>query len=327
MHQIKAYIKAIGGYVPETILSNTDLENTINTTADWIVERTGIEERRIETNPDIATSDLASFAIRDLLLTYKIDPASIDCLLLATSTPDYGLAPASSLVCKKSNLLNAWGIDLNGACSGFLQALTLGESLITSQRYQNVLVVGADKMSSIVNYNNRNTSILFGDGAGAFLLSATTLDKGIVDFLNTTDGTGTEHLLIPAGGSKNKITKELIDNEQQFIHQNGKVVFKNAIESMSKITKELIQRNQLQKESIDWVVPHQANLRIIKALSNELEIPLDQFKINIQKYGNTTAATIPLCLWDYKTDFKTGSNIIFTAFGAGFNCSSIYIKW
>ena len=327
MHQIKAYIKAIGGYVPETILSNTDLENTVNTTADWIVERTGIEERRIETNPDIATSDLASFAIRDLLLTYKIDPASIDCLLLATSTPDYGLAPASSLVCKKSDLLNAWGIDLNGACSGFLQALTLGESLITSQRYQNVLVVGADKMSSIVNYNNRNTSILFGDGAGAVLLSATTLDKGIIDFSNTTDGTGTEHLLIPAGGSRNKITKELIDSEQQFIHQNGKVVFKNAIESMSKITKELMHRNQLQKESTDWIVPHQANLRIIKALSNELEIPLDRFKINIQKYGNTTAATIPLCLWDYKIDFKTGSNIILTAFGAGFNCSSMYIKW
>jgi 3-oxoacyl-[acyl-carrier-protein] synthase-3 len=327
MNTTKASIIAIGGYVPETVLSNTDLEKRIDTTDEWITSRTGIKERRILDDPTLATSDMASFAIKDLIKNYDINPLDIDCLILATSTPDHILTPAASLVCEKAGLKSAWGFDLNAACSGFLYALSVGASFIESGRYKNVVVVGADKMSSIVNYEDRNSCILFGDGAGAVLLQPTTDGRGIHQNIFRTDGTGAEFLSVRAGGSLLSTTEETIQNKQHFVHQEGRTVFKHAVRNMSGTSKELMEKASLTPDMVDWVIPHQANLRIIQAVSEEIGIGIEKFKVNIQRYGNTTAATIPLCLWDFKDDFKKGDNLVITAFGAGFSWGSMYIKW
>lgn len=327
MKQSKAAIVAMGGFVPEYILTNSELEQMVDTSDKWIRERTGISERRILKDKKLATSDMAAVAVKNLLEEYSINPENIDCVILATVTPDFGLAPASSLVCSKAGLINAWGFDMNGACSGFLYALTVGSSFIESGRYKNVLVIGADKMSSIVDYHDRNTCILFGDGAGVLLLSANSEGYGIHDSIFRTDGDGTQHLLVPAGGSLNGASVETVAQRMHYIKQDGKTVFRQAIKNMSESCKELMELIELDAESVNWVIPHQANYRIIRGVSEATNIPIEKFKINIEKYGNTTSATIPLCLWDFKNDFKKGDNIIITAFGAGFNWGSTYIKW
>jgi len=322
-----AAITALGGFVPETVLTNKALEEMVDTNSDWIVSRTGIEERRIANDDRIATSDLATMAVKDLLVSANMKPEEVDCIIISTSTPDYIMVSTASVVCEKAGLVNAWGVDSNAACSGFLYALTLGAGLVESGRYKNVIVVGADKNSSIINYEDRNTCILFGDGAGAVLLEQTTEDVGIVDNVFKTDGTGREHLIVLAGGSQTPSTIDTVNNKLNYISQNGKVVFKAAIEGMSDTCTTLFSRNELRVDEIKWLIPHQANLRIINAVGEKLGLTAEQVKVNIQRYGNTTAATIPLCLWDYKNDFKAGDNMILTAFGAGFSWGATYLRW
>jgi 3-oxoacyl-[acyl-carrier-protein] synthase-3 len=322
-----ATITALGGYVPDKILTNKMLESQVDTSDEWITSRTGIKERRILHDNNLATSDMAAFAIQDLLKQSGVDPKSIDCLILATSTPDYILAPAATLVCEKVGLKNAWGFDLSAACSGFLYALSVGSSFIESNRYERILVVGADQMSAIVNYEDRNTCVLFGDGAGVILLEATDVEVGLVDYVFKANGKGTDFLSVEAGGSKFPASSITVANKKHFVQQDGKTVFKNAIEGMSLSCREIMKRNKLQKQDVHWIIPHQANLRIIEAVSRNLDFPMEKVKVNIQKYGNTTAATIPLCLWDFKDDFKEGDNLLITAFGAGFTYGSSYLKW
>jgi 3-oxoacyl-[acyl-carrier-protein] synthase-3 len=322
-----AAITALGGYVPETILTNKALEEMVDTNSDWIVSRTGIEERRIANDDRVATSDLATMAVNDLLTSANMKPEEVECIIISTSTPDYIMVSTASVVCEKAGLVNAWGVDSNAACSGFLYALTLGAGLVESGRYKNVIVVGADKNSSIINYEDRNTCILFGDGAGAVLLEQTTEEVGIIDNVFKTDGTGREHLIVLAGGSQTPSTIDTVNNKLNYISQNGKVVFKAAIEGMSDTCTTLLGRNELRVDEIKWLIPHQANLRIINAVGEKLGLTAEQVKVNIQRYGNTTAATIPLCLWDYKNDFKAGDNMILTAFGAGFSWGATYLRW
>jgi len=322
-----ATITAIGGYIPDTILDNKSLEKMVDTSDSWITSRTGIKERRLLSDKSLATSDMAAFAIKNLIENSDIEPSEIDCLILATSTPDHILAPTASIVCEKAGLKNAWGFDLNAACSGFLYALSVGASLVESNRYQKVLVIGADQMSAIVDYEDRNTCVLFGDGAGAVLLEPTSGDLGVIDNIFKTDGSGTKFLSVPAGGSRFPASEETVANKQHFVQQDGRTVFKNAINGMSSACKEVMERNDLTSEKIDWIIPHQANLRIIQAVSDALNFPIEKVKINIEKYGNTTAATIPLCLWDFKEDFKAGQSLLITAFGAGFTWGSTYLKW
>ena len=325
--RIIAEITAIGGYVPEDKLTNKDLEGMVETSDEWITERTGIKERRILRDPLMATSDMAALAVKKLLDDSGLSAEEVDCLILATSTPDQLLAPAASLVCMKAGLTNAWGFDLNAACSGFLYALSMGASLIESERYKKVIVIGADQMSAIVNYTDRNTCILFGDGAGAVLLEPSITGNGVIDNIFKTDGKGVACLSVPAGGSREPASAETLAAGLNYVHQDGKTVFKAAIKGMSDACVEIMERNNLVSEDVNWVIPHQANLRIINAVGNRLNFPLEKIKVNIQRYGNTTAATIPLCLWDFQDDFSPGDNILLTAFGAGFTWGSTYLKW
>lgn len=322
-----AVITALGGYVPDTILTNHDLEEMVDTNSEWIVSRTGIKERRIVKDPNIATSDMATLALQRLMEDGNVQPDEIDCVIVSTSTPDYVMVSTGSMVCEKAGLKNAWGIDTNAACSGFLYALTLGASMIESGRSKKVVVIGADKNSSIVNYTDRNTCILFGDGAGAVLLEKTEEEFGLMDSFFRTDGSGKENLIVTAGGSKNPASQETLDQKLHYVRQDGRVVFKAAIQGMTDTCNEILKANHLQSSQIDHLVPHQANLRIIQAVGDNLGLSAEQVKINIDRYGNTTAATIPLCLWDYQKDFKAGDNMILTAFGAGFSWGATYLKW
>lgn len=324
---MKATITAIGGFVPSSILSNEMISKMVDTTGEWIEKRTGIKERRLAKDENQATSDLACAAIENLLETYDIDPLEIDALVLATATPDHLLTPTASKVCELSGFTNAFGFDLNGACSGFLYSLEMATTMIESGRYEKIVVVGADKMSSIVDYEDRNTCILFGDGAGAVLLEKTELESGVMRSILRTDGSGTSALLVPAGGSKLPASMQGILHRDHFIKQEGAFVFKKAVESMTSVSQDVLARNDLNVDDIDWVVPHQANLRIINAVSEHLSIDPKKVKVNIEKYGNTTSATIPLCLWDFKDDFKEGQNILITTFGAGFSWGATCVKW
>lgn len=322
----KAAITAVGGYVPETILDNSQLEKMVDTSNEWILARTGIKERRILSDLEKATSDMAAAAIKNLIETSGVNPDEIECVILATSTPDKLLAPTAPVVCDKAGLKNAWGFDLNAACSGFLYALSVGSSLIESGRHKKVIVIGADAMSRIVDYTDRNTCILFGDGAGAVLLEPSA-QHGLQDFILKTDGAGSEFLSISGGGSLKPFHEETLKNGEHFVRQDGKTVFKNAIAGMTGVCRELSDRNTLLAEDIDWVIPHQANIRIINAVAGNLNVPMEKVKVNIERYGNTTAATIPLCLWDFQNDFKPGDKLLLTAFGAGFTFGSGYLIW
>ncbi|WP_281234054.1 beta-ketoacyl-ACP synthase III [Flavobacterium gelatinilyticum] len=323
---MNAVITAIGGFVPPAILDNKKISETVDTSEEWIEKRTGIKERRIA-DDDTATSDLASAAIENLLENYNVDRKEIEALVLATATPDHILSPTASKVCEKSGLTNAFGVDLNAACSGFLYALETAASMIESGRYEKIIVVGADKMSSIVDYEDRNTCILFGDGAGAVLLEKTESNYGLMKSILRTDGSGTSSLLVPAGGSKTPASMQSILHRSHFLKQEGSFVFKKAVASMSQVSQDVLAKNELDTDEIDWVIPHQANLRIINAVGESLNIDSEKVKVNIERYGNTTSATIPLCLWDFREDFKEGQNLLITTFGAGFSWGATCLKW
>jgi len=324
--KINAAITAVGGYVPDMILTNAILERMVDTSDEWITARTGIKERRI-LGDEKATSDMAAYAIQNLLENTGIDPDEIEVVILATSTPDNLLAPSAPLAAQKAGLKNAWGFDFNAACSGFLYALSIAASLIESGRHKKVLLVGADNMSAIVNYEDRNTCVLFGDGAGVVLLEPSKDNAAILESIYKSDGSGVQYLSVPAGGSAEGTTAQTLREKRHFVIQDGRTVFKNAINGMTSVSKELLNKLNFTIEDIDWVVPHQANLRIIDAVGENLAIAKEKVKVNIERYGNTTAATLPLCLWDFHNDFKPGDKLLLTAFGAGFTWGSTCIVW
>lgn len=325
MNKITAAITGVQGYLPENVLSNQDLTSMVDTSDEWITSRTGIKERRILKKG--ASSDMAAAAVVKLLEKKNIDPLEIELVILASVTPDYVFPSTANVLCDKTGMTNAWGFDLSAACSGFLFALTTGAQFIENGRYKKVLVVGVDKMSSIVDYTDRTTCVIFGDGAGVVLLEPNEEGLGIQDHILRTDGSGREFLMQPAGGSANPATVETVENKMHFIKQEGLSVFKFAVTKMADVSAEIMEKNNLTSDDVAWLVPHQANLRIIDATANRMGLSTDKVMINIQKYGNTTAATLPLCLWDYESQLKKGDNIILSAFGGGFTWGAIYLKW
>lgn len=327
MEKITAAITCVGGYVPEYRLTNKILESMIDTNDEWIKSRTGISERRILKGEGLATSDMGAEAVKNILQKKGILPEEIDCVICATVTPDMLFPSTANIICDKAGIKNAFSFDINAACSGFLFTLTTAASLIESGRYKKVIVVGADKMSSIVDYTDRTTCILFGDGAGAVLLEVSADENGIKDSLLKTDGSGKPFLHMKAGGSLKPSTVETVLAKEHYIYQEGQTVFKFAVKGMADVGFELLQRNNLTGDDIAWLVPHQANLRIIEATANRMGLPKEKVMINIEKYGNTTAATIPLCLWDWEDKLKKGDNLIFAAFGGGFTWGATLVKW
>ncbi|PZX61521.1 beta-ketoacyl-ACP synthase III [Hydrotalea sandarakina] len=327
MSKISAAITAVGGYVPETKLTNFDLEKMVDTNDEWIRTRTGIEERRILKEPGKASSDMAVPAIQQILQKRNLQPTDIDCIICATVTPDMVFPATANIIADKIGATNAWGFDLSAACSGFLYALTTGTSFIESGRYKKVIVVGVDKMSAIIDYTDRATCIIFGDGAGAVLLEPTTEELGIRDSILRSDGSGAKYLHMKAGGSLKPATVETVLAKEHFAYQEGQVVFKFAVKGMADVSAEIMERNNLTANDIAWLVPHQANLRIIDATANRMGLDKDKVMINIQRYGNTTAATIPLCLWEWEHKLHKGDNVILSAFGGGFTWGAIWLKW
>ena len=325
MNKITAAITAVQGYVPEHVLSNEDLTKIVDTSDEWITTRTGIKERRIMKNG--ASSDMAAEAVKSLLKKKNIDPLEIELVVLASVTPDHFFPSTANILCDKVGMTNAWGFDLLAACSGFLFALTTASQFIENGRYKKVLVVGVDKMSSIVDYTDRTTCIIFGDGAGVVLLEPNEEGLGIQDHILRTDGSGREFLIQQGGGSVNPATIDSVEKKMHFLKQEGLQVFKFAVTKMADVSVEIMEKNNLSSEDVAWLVPHQANLRIIDATANRMGVSNDKVMINIQKYGNTTAGTLPLCLWDYEKQLKKGDNIILSAFGGGFTWGSIYLKW
>ena len=325
MNKITAAITGVQGYVPEHVLSNEDLTKIVDTSDEWITIRTGIKERRIMKNG--ASSDMAAEAVKSLLKKKNIDPLEIELVVLASVTPDHLFPSTANILCDKVGMTNAWGFDLLAACSGFLFALTTASQFIENGRYKKVLVVGVDKMSSIVDYTDRTTCIIFGDGAGVVLLEPNEEGLGIQDHILRTDGSGREFLIQQGGGSVNPATIDSVEKRMHFVKQEGLQVFKFAVTKMADVSVEIMERNNLSSEDVAWLVPHQANLRIIDATANRMGVSNDKVMINIQKYGNTTAGTLPLCLWDYEKQLKKGDNIILSAFGGGFTWGSIYLKW
>ncbi|MBK8710891.1 MAG: ketoacyl-ACP synthase III [Niastella sp.] len=327
MSKIQATITGVGGYVPDYKLTNKELETMVDTNDEWIRTRTGIEERRILKEPGLGSSDMAVEAVKDLCKKRGISPQDIDCLICATVTPDLVFPATANIICDKAGIQNVCSFDVGAACSGFLYALSTGSAFIESGRYKKVVVVGVDKMSSIIDYSDRATCIIFGDGAGCVLLEPTTEDVGIKDTILRSDGNGRHYLHMKAGGSVKPATIETVLAKQHFVYQEGQAVFKFAVKGMADVSYELMQRNNLSANDIAWLVPHQANLRIIDATANRMELPREKVMINIQKYGNTTAATLPLCLWDWEKKLKKNDNIILAAFGGGFTWGAIWIKW
>lgn len=326
--KLTSLITAVGMYVPETVMDNKYFESILDTNDEWIRTRTGISERRKLENG--ATSDLATAAANDLLKSYNIDPMDIDCIIVATVTPDMFFPATACLVQNNIGAKNAWGFDLSAACSGFLFAFQTGSSLIESGAYKKVLVIGADKMSAIVDYTDRNNAILFGDGAAAVLLEPSTdTSIGLQDSILRCDGGGKESLYMKGGGSLNPASEETVKNRMHYLYQDGKSVFKVAVVGMAGVSAEIMQKNNLKGEDISYLVPHQANMRIINATAERMGVGLEKVMINIDKYGNTTAATIPLCLVEYfrAGKIKKGDKLIFAAFGAGFTWGSCYYIW
>jgi 3-oxoacyl-[acyl-carrier-protein] synthase-3 len=325
--KITAAITAIGAYVPEDKLTNADLEKIVETNDEWIQTRTGIKERRILRGEGKATSDMVVPAVRALCDKRGIEPSDIEVLIVATVTPDMFFPSTANVACDKLGMKNTWGFDLLAACSGFLFALTTGASLVESGRYKRVCVVGADKMSSIIDYSDRTTCILFGDGAGAVLLEPNIDGYGVLDSILKTDGSGGKYLNMKAGGSLNPASIETVTNKMHYAYQEGQAVFKFAVTGMADVAYELMQRNNLDANDIAWLVPHQANKRIIDATARRMGLADEKVMMNIERYGNTTAATIPLCLWDYRKTLNKGDNIVLAAFGGGFTWGATLVKW
>lgn len=325
MNKITAAITAVQGYVPDDILSNEDLSKLVDTSDEWITTRTGIKERRIMRNG--ASSDMAAAAVKALLEKKGIDPMDIDLVICATVTPDHPFPSTANILSDKTGMKNAWSFDVNAACSGFLYALATGSQFIETGKYKKVIVVGVDKMTSIVDYQDRTTCVIFGDGAGAVLLEPNTEGLGLQDFILHSDGSGREFLVQPAGGSLNPASIETVENRMHYVKQEGQSVFKFAVTNMADVSAKIMEKNNLSSDDVQWLVPHQANLRIIDATANRMGLSKEKVMINIEKYGNTTAGTLPLCLWDYEKQLKKGDTLILSAFGGGFTWGAIYLKW
>jgi len=327
MSKIHAAITAVNGYVPDYILTNKELETMVDTNDEWIVSRTGIKERRILKGEGKATSDLAVPAVEGLLKKRGITAKDIELIIFCTSTPDMLFPATANILADKIGAVNAWGFDLQAACSGFLFGLNTASQFIESGKHKKVLVVGADKMSAVVNYKDRNTCILFGDGCGAVLLEPNEEGLGIQDAILKTDGSGGQFLNIKGGGSLNPASHETVDADMHYAYQEGRTVFKFAVTNMADVAAEIMEKNNLTADTVNWLVPHQANKRIIDATAERVGLPEEKVMVNIQKYGNTTSGTIPLCLWEWENQLKKGDNLILAAFGGGFTWGSIYLKW
>ena len=322
-----AAITAVGGYVPEHVLTNADIEQLVDTSDEWIVSRTGIKERRILKPTSLGTSFMAIKAAQNLLDKKNFDPTQIDLVIVATATPDMPVSSTAAYVATEIGATNAFAYDLQGACSGFLFGMSAAAAYISSGRYNNILHIGADTMSSIIDYSDRATCVIFGDGAGAVLFEPNYEGLGLQDEVLRVDGKGRTYLKIEAGGSMLPASKETVSQKQHFLHQEGRPVFKFAVSNMSAAITQVIKRNGLSKDDIDFVVAHQANKRILDAISNHLNLKSDQMLINIDRYGNTTAATLPLLLWDYEHLLKKNQKLLFTAFGGGFTWGASYLTW
>ncbi len=327
MNKVHAAITAVGGYVPDYVLSNQELETIIDTTDEWIRTRTGILERRILKGVDQGTSVMGIKAVQQILEKKNLDPAEVDLLICATTTPDMQFPATANIIAADCGLVNSFSFDINAACSGFLYALNTGAQFIENGRCKKVIVVGGDKMSSIMDYEDRATCIIFGDGAGAVLLEADESGHGIIDSILKSDGNGWKHLHQKAGGSRRPATAETVANKEHFVYQEGQTVFKFAVTNMADVAAQIMDRNQLSGEDVAWLVPHQANKRIIDATAQRMNVPEDRVMLNIMNFGNTTNGTLPLCLWEYEKQLKKGDNLILAAFGGGFTWGSTYIKW
>jgi 3-oxoacyl-[acyl-carrier-protein] synthase-3 len=327
MPKITAAITAVGGYLPDYVLTNKELETMVDTNDEWIRTRTGVEERRILKGEGLGSSDLAVPAVKELLKKRGLEPTDIDCLICATVTPDMLFPATANIISDKAGLSNAFSFDIAAACSGFLYALNTGAAFVESGRYQRVIVVGVDKMSSIIDYSDRATCIIFGDGAGAVLLERNEEGFGLLDSILRSDGSGRQYLHMKAGGSVKPASVESVLAKEHYVYQEGQAVFKFAVKGMADVSFELMERNNLTADDIAWLVPHQANLRIIDATANRMGLSKEKVMINIQKYGNTTAGTLPLCLWDWEKQLKKGDNVILAAFGGGFTWGATWLKW
>jgi len=327
MNKIHAAITAVQGYVPDDILSNKDLEAIVDTTDEWIISRTGIKERRILKGEGLGTSDMAVHAVNGLLKKRGITAEEIDLIIFCTTTPDMPFPATANILADKIGAKNAWGFDLQAACSGFIYGLSTASQFIESGKHKKVLVVGGDKMSSIIDYTDRTTCIIFGDGCGAVLLEPNDEGNGIIDSILKSDGSGRQFLHQKAGGSIRPASHETVDHKEHFVYQEGKSVFKFAVTNMADVAAEIMERNDLNSDDVKWLVPHQANKRIIDATAARMGVGAEKVMINIERYGNTTNGTIPLCLWEWESQLKKGDNIILAAFGGGFTWGSVYIKW
>lgn len=325
MHKTTAAITAVQGYLPDEIVTNEDLSKIVDTTDEWITSRTGIKERRILRNG--ATSDMGAAAVSRLLEKKGLDPLDIDLLICGTVTPDLVFPSTANIISDKVGLKNAWSFDVNAACSGFLYSLATAAQFIETGKYKKIIVVGVDKMSSIIDYEDRTTCVIFGDGGGAVLLEPNNEGLGVIDSILHSDGSGRQFLYQPAGGSAMPASHDTIDQRLHFVKQEGKQVFKFAVTNMAEVSAQIMENNNLTSEDVDWLVPHQANLRIIDATASRMGLSPDKVMINIEKYGNTTSGTLPLCLADWEPQLKKGDNIILSAFGGGFTWGAIYLKW
>lgn len=327
MSRIQAAITGVHGYVPEDVLTNQELETMVDTNDEWITSRTGIKERHILKGEDQGTSVMAVKALEGLLEKTNTKAEEIDLIICATTTPDLVFPATANIIANKVGAVNAFGYDLQAACSGFIYALTTGSQFIETGKYKKVVVIGADKMSSIVDYTDRTTCIIFGDGGGAVMLEPTEEDFGIKDSILRSDGSGEPYLHMKAGGSRRPATAETVNNREHFAFQEGSMVFKFAVKNMADVAAEVMERNNLSGDDIAYLVPHQANKRIIDATARRMDVADDKVMLNIQKYGNTTSGTIPLCLHDYEQKLKKGDNLIIAAFGGGFTWGAIWVKW
>jgi len=327
MNKIHAAITAVNGYVPDYVLTNQELETMVDTNDEWITSRTGIKERRILKGEGMATSDMAVPAVKGLLEKRGIGPEEIELIIFCTTTPDMLFPATANVLADKIGAVNAWGYDLQAACSGFLFGLATGSNFIESGRYKKVLVVGGDKMSSIINYQDRATCIIFGDGCGCALLEPNDEGLGIIDSVLKSDGSGRAYLHMKAGGSLKPASHETVDAHEHYAYQEGQTVFKFAVTNMAEVAAEVMERNSLTGNDVAWLVPHQANKRIIDATANRMGLSADKVIINIERYGNTTNGTLPLCLWEWEKKFKKGDNIVLAAFGGGFTWGALYLKW
>lgn len=324
---IRAAITGVHAYIPEDILTNSDIEKLVDTTDEWIMTRVGIKERHVLKGEGKGTSVMGAEAVKGLLKKTNTKPEEVEVIIFATTTPDYIFPSTAAMTAEACGIKNALGFDIQAACSGFIYALEIGSNFIKSGNYKKVLIVAGDKMTSITNYKDRTTCPLFGDAVGAVLLEPTEEEAGIMDSILHLDGIGIPHLHMHGGGSVHPSSHETVDKDMHYVYQEGQVVFKHAVSKMADVSVEIMERNHLTKESVNWLVPHQANVRIIEAVGNRMGIPHNKVMVNIEKYGNTSAGTIPVCLYEWESQLKKGDNIILTAFGGGFTWGAVYLKW